>query len=60
MTTPFDEWYATKRQEAKRLSWARLPEGFSGIAAMNKGYDLLDLLEAALAKAESGTDARVA
>lgn len=60
MTTPFDQWCATKRQEAERLSWARLPEGFGYFAAMDEGYDLLDLLEAALRKAESGTDARVA
>lgn len=51
MTTPFDEWRAAKRKEAKRLSWARLPEGFSYFAAMDEGYDLLDLLEAALRKA---------
>lgn len=50
MTTHFDEWRAAKRKEAELLSWGRFPKvGY--FSAMYEGYDLLDLLEAALREA---------
>lgn len=60
MTTPFDEWRAAKRKEARELALDSIPKGRAYFAKIGEGYDLLDLLEAALRKAESGTDARVA